>query len=219
MPTTTVTYPSDQSNSTPSTSSPSTSAATQKLIDGTIFTISDPVSNKSAKTVALNQPDNIFFYSRTLMGNSFNLPKDQAGSINSNVMWGVYFDKGAWQPITGVKYFDFSYNPLNKSLDLIFWSNVNYKDINVLGKEDLYNSVRPALLSNGDIDPNSQRVVFITKGFYRLVNCDRTGTMTATGMFLFTKPALLLNPGPKNGDLADPVIDESLNYGFIEYQA
>lgn len=216
--TTSATYPTDQSTTTPGFLTIATvTPAVQKLIDKTVFIINDPISNVQAKTAPLNQPDNVLFYSRSLTG-SFNLPADQAGSINSNVMWAVYFDKNLWQPIQGVKYPAYHYDPIAKTLDVVFWANVNYKDINVKGKEDLYDSVRPALQANGDIDPNSQRVVFYTQGSYRAMVCDRTGEMKITGMFIFTKPVLLLNPGPKNGDLADAVTDEMPQYGFIEYQ-
>lgn len=155
--------------------------------------------------------------------------------LDNNVFWAVYFDTNLdkFAPITGVYYFDFWFDADTHALDLIFWSNVYTNDLKDKNKNvdflydglkgpqeaDLFDTTRP----NGPI----QRAVFHCRGTYRDVVLSNKssdnksgGSMkfgmtqessgVVTGMYLFSRPVLLLNPGPSNSDttFGDPVVDK-----------
>lgn len=211
--TTTGTYPKGTASTTPGTAATSSPAK----VDQTVFTLIDPVNpSKSYTTSALQEGDAILFYTRTL-NESFNIPSDSNGVINPNVFWCLWSDGTNLQPIKGIKYFDFWYDEDKHEIDLVFWGNVNADDLKVKAK-DMYDSIRNPTLSDGSIDPKAQRVVFHAKGAYRQFITTRQKTTQAVGMFIFTKPMLLLNPGSKAGNSADPVVDEELGLRFLELQ-
>ena len=158
-------------------------------------------------------------------------PKDSL--LSKNVFWASYYDTkvGQFKPITGVCYFDFWYDTDTHVLDLIFWSNVYTNVLNDKSKniDDIYDGLTGP--QNSDLFDTTrpqgpiQRVVFHCKGTYRAVTLsskssnNNTGVLkmgmteeqgaTLAGMYIFSKPTLLLNPGQSNQDtdFGDPVVD------------
>lgn len=192
--------------------------ASSSLSDQTIFSVTDPLNpNTTIKTTALTAGDEILFYTRTL-NESFNIPSDPNGVINNNVFWCLWSDGTNLKPIKGAKYFNLWYDDDLHTLDLVFWANINVDDLKVKAK-DMYDSVRNPQLSDGSLDPKAQRVVFYSKGIYRqVVTTRKKGVSEATGMFIFSKPLMILNPGAKSGNTADPVVDEDYGFRFLELQ-
>lgn len=166
-------------------------------------------------TDPLSDEDSVLFFTKTL-NDSFELPIDAFGSLNTNVLWSVYYDTDAnkFKPIYGVKYFDMYYDHENEVLDVVFWANVDIEDLEngeVVYPDSLVDVHTAAGLNN------AQRVVFYTRGKYQSVTSSRTGKATPTGMFLFSKPALLLSPGHSDRSNNDAVVDEAVDFKFLEF--
>lgn len=188
----------------------------------------------------VNGVDMLFFTKTT--NSSLNLPIDKSGALNSNVFWcGFIDDANKFSPIEGIKYYDMNYNKKDNSIDLVFWANVNVDHLPQTKPDDngitqfgtflTGNKQEVSAPSDNNIvypdsirdfypvisDVKSQRVVFYSHGVYRDFVVSTATSSVVTGMFIFTKPRIILCSGTVNG-VSEQIYNEIPPAMFMDYR-
>lgn len=194
--------------------SPDSSGLPPQFRSGDAFKISN-IRGEGTKTVRkIGDTDSLLYYSKTSTG-GFNLHKGgvKDSTIGPNVFWAVYLDNDVYEPIKNALYFDLWYNEDSNILDLIFWSNVLQSDVSSEQGDLLYDKTWTPLNTDGSVVPDLQRILFHSIGSYKSVVATLGTTSYPMGMFLFSKPIPILNPGDEM-----PVLDvNTSNNRFIEF--
>lgn len=175
------------------------------------YTISNTYGVLQGDTDQVSDEDSVLFMARTDSESFDKLPVDIAGALTTSLYFAVYLDEGRYKPIIGVKYFDLWYDPDTDSVELIFWANVLVDSLSGDLSTVYPDSIRNGILTNGTFDSRSQACIFHCRGQKWDVTTSRKGggAQTATGLFIFTKPALILNPGKiYEGSQADAIVDQ-----------
>lgn len=178
---------------------------------------------------SLSNEESVLFFTKT---DSETLTISTSGNLTTDMYWAVYYnpkDK-IYKPIIGAKYFDLSYNKETEILDIVFWANVNIDDLTTatgdsssssdITLDTLYpDSLRNTVDVTGNIDTNAQRVLFYTRGQYKKTISTRKGKEILTGLFLFSMPRLLYNPGRVDQRAkSDIVLDQIPNFSrFVSF--
>lgn len=187
--------------------------------------------------------ENVLLIAKTLTESfSIHSGHPREAILGRNLWWAPYYDEdsGTFKPITNVYYQDIWRDPDAGWLDVTFWSNVYKDDLDDTSittatiydglsgpqESDIYDSAR----SDGIV-----RCLFYTKGEYRTITVksgsggssgslkagltEEKGSVTV-GMFLFSRPILILYPGQENSntDFGDPVARKVpyVTSGFVE---